>query len=109
LTSVKPKNNPPKSATADPCPEFTFTIEMQSDNETFDYKPQAKKAAHMAKKQLIRVIGNGNLTELNELRRNELRLECAKLELEMEKIPLERYKLELVIRYYRGGAYIGPP
>jgi len=100
----KPKNCPPKSAPADICPEFTITIEMQSDNETFDYKPQAKKAANLPKKRLIGVIGNGSLKELNELTQNKLRLECAKLKLELEKIPLERYKLELVIRFYRGGA-----
>jgi len=36
--------------------------------------------------------------ELNELRRKKLRLECAKLELEVERLPLECAKLELQIQ-----------
>jgi len=79
-------------------PEFTITIKIQSDDETFDYKPQAKKSKEIP----IRVLANGGFgtqAELNELRRKKLRLECAKLELELEKIPLECAKLELEIQH----------
>jgi hypothetical protein len=37
-------------------------------------------------------------SELNDLRRKKLRLECSKLELEIERIPLECAKLELQIQ-----------
>ena len=40
----------------------------------------------------------GGDQELNELRRKKLRLECTKLELEIERIPLECAKLELQIQ-----------
>jgi len=79
-----------------------FKIEVPSDDEAFDYEPQAKKAGKSAKKRPIGVLANGGFgsqVELNELRRKKLRLECAKLELELEKIPLECAKLELEIQH----------
>lgn len=88
-----------------------FKAEFDDDDDIADDdlegEPVAKKAAaaggKSGKKRPIGAGLNGGLgssqAELNELRRKKLRLECAKLELELEKIPLECAKLELEIQH----------